>query len=102
MRYIDEHVGDRAPDGDGEGLRWGVESITAQLAELGIGIAPADRDRLFTRFFRSRQAQERSIQGVGLGLSITKSIVESHGGRIEVTSELDTGSVFRVRLPLGS
>ena len=41
MRYIDEHVGVRAPDGDGEGLRWGVESITAQLGELGIKIAPA-------------------------------------------------------------
>ena len=49
---------------------------------------PPDRDRLFTRFFRARHAEERSIQGVGLGLSITKSIVESHGGRIEVESEL--------------
>jgi len=85
-------------------VRLGIEGNRAELCvtDTGIGIAPADRDRLFTRFFRSRQAQERSIQGVGLGLSITKSIVESHGGRIEVTSELDTGSVFRVRLPLGS
>ena len=66
----------------------------------GIGIAAADRDRLFSRFFRARQAEERSIQGVGLGLSITKSIVESHGGRIEVESELGRGTVFRVRLPL--
>ncbi|ABL81443.1 MULTISPECIES: ATP-binding protein [unclassified Nocardioides] len=70
------------------------------VADTGIGIAAADRDRLFTRFFRARQAEERSIQGVGLGLSITKAIVESHGGRIEVESELGRGSVFRVRLPL--
>lgn len=76
--------------------------VELSVADTGIGIAAADRDRLFTRFFRSRQAEERSIQGVGLGLSITKSIVESHGGRIEVESELDAGSVFRVRLPLGS
>ncbi|WP_296607317.1 ATP-binding protein [Nocardioides sp.] len=83
-------------------VQLGIDGDRAELCvtDTGIGIAPADRDRLFTRFFRSRQAQERSIQGVGLGLSITKSIVESHGGRIEVTSELDTGSVFRVRLPL--
>lgn len=81
----------------------GVDGDRAELTvtDTGIGIAAADRDRLFTRFFRSRQAVEQSIQGVGLGLSITKSIVESHGGRIEVSSELDAGSVFRVRLPLG-
>ena len=71
------------------------------VADTGIGIGAVDRDRLFTRFFRSREAEERSIQGVGLGLSIAKSIVESHGGRIEVESELGAGSVFRVRLPMG-
>ncbi|CAI9407141.1 sensor histidine kinase [Nocardioides sp. T2.26MG-1] len=80
-----------------------IDATRAELsvADTGIGISAADRDRLFTRFFRTRQAEQRSIQGVGLGLSITKSIVESHGGRIEVESELDAGSVFRVRLPLG-
>ena len=80
-----------------------VDADRAELcvADTGIGIAAADRDRLFTRFFRTREAEERSIQGVGLGLSITKAIVESHGGRIEVESELGTGSAFRVRLPLG-
>jgi two-component system phosphate regulon sensor histidine kinase PhoR len=74
--------------------------VELSVADTGIGISAADRDRLFTRFFRARQAEERSIQGVGLGLSITKAIVESHGGRIEVESELGRGSEFRVRLPL--
>jgi signal transduction histidine kinase len=75
------------------------DRVELAVADNGVGIDPADRDRLFSRFFRSRQAEEQSIQGVGLGLSITKSIVESHGGRIEVESELGRGSVFRVRLP---
>jgi two-component system phosphate regulon sensor histidine kinase PhoR len=74
--------------------------VELSVADTGIGISASDRDRLFTRFFRSRQAEERSIQGVGLGLSITKAIVESHGGRIEVESELGQGSEFRVRLPI--
>jgi signal transduction histidine kinase len=71
-----------------------------EVRDSGIGISSADRDRLFTRFFRTRLAEERSIPGVGLGLSITKEIVESHGGRIEVESVLGAGSVFRVRLPV--
>ena len=77
-----------------------ADRIVLAVADDGIGISAADRDRLFTRFFRTRQAEERAIQGVGLGLSITKSIVEAHGGRIEVQSELGLGSEFRVRLPL--
>jgi signal transduction histidine kinase len=80
-----------------------VDGDRAELCveDTGVGIEARDRDHLFTRFYRTRHAEEQSIQGVGLGLSITKSIVESHGGRIEVESEVGRGSVFRVRLPLG-
>ncbi|WP_126688289.1 sensor histidine kinase [Nocardioides ferulae] len=74
--------------------------VELSVRDSGIGIAPADRKLLFQRFFRSREAEERSIQGVGLGLSIAKAIVEGHGGRIEVESELGRGSVFRIRLPI--
>ncbi len=76
------------------------DRVELAVSDTGIGISPPDLTRLFTRFFRARPAEERSIQGVGLGLSITKSIVESHGGRIEVDSDVGRGSVFRVRLPL--
>lgn len=72
------------------------------VSDTGVGIDAADRDRLFTRFFRARVASEREIQGVGLGLNITRSIVEGHGGRIEVESEPGQGSTFRVRLPVGA
>jgi signal transduction histidine kinase len=80
-------------------------SITHDRAELvvrdtGIGISRRDHEHVFSRFFRSRDAVQQSIQGIGLGLSITKAIVESHGGRIEVESEVGRGSTFRVRLPL--
>lgn len=73
--------------------------LELSFADTGIGIESSDRDLLFTRFFRSRRAEEQGIQGVGLGLAITKSIVESHGGRIEIDSEVGLGTTFRVRLP---
>jgi signal transduction histidine kinase len=70
------------------------------VSDTGIGIKEEDQAQLFTRFFRTREATLSAIQGVGLGLSITKSIVESHGGVIEVDSEPGRGSEFRVVLPL--
>ena len=70
------------------------------VVDTGIGISVGDRSHVFSRFFRTRLAAQRSIQGIGLGLSITKAIVDSHGGRIEVESEEGRGSTFRVRLPL--
>ncbi|MFC4783579.1 sensor histidine kinase [Nocardioides sp. MAHUQ-72] len=82
------------------GLGVDGDRLELVVADTGIGITAADRARLFTRFFRARHAEEQSIQGVGLGLSITRSIVEGHGGRIEVDSEVGRGSVFRVRIPL--
>lgn len=83
-------------------VRLSVDDDRAQLevVDSGIGISPRDRERLFTRFFRTPDAERRAVAGAGLGLSITKDIVESHGGRVEVESEPGRGSVFRVRLPL--
>lgn len=74
--------------------------VELDVSDTGIGIAPDDCARLFTRFFRTEDAARRAVAGAGLGLSITKDIVESHGGRILVESELGRGSTFRVRLPL--
>jgi two-component system phosphate regulon sensor histidine kinase PhoR len=74
--------------------------VDLRVADTGIGIAPDDCLRLFARFFRTEDAARRAVAGAGLGLSITKDIVESHGGRITVESEVGRGSVFRVLLPL--
>jgi two-component system phosphate regulon sensor histidine kinase PhoR len=73
--------------------------VELQVADTGIGIAPDDCERLFTRFFRTDDAARRAVAGAGLGLSITKDIVESHGGRVDVTSTVGQGSIFRVRMP---
>ncbi|WP_269320929.1 ATP-binding protein [Bacillus sp. UNC438CL73TsuS30] len=55
---------------------------------------------MFDRFYRADVSRARRTGGAGLGLSITKSIVEAHGGRIEVESKLGTGTIFSVFLPL--
>lgn len=70
------------------------------VRDTGIGIPADDQAKLFDRFFRSSVVHERAIQGSGLGLSIARSVVETHGGMIEVESGVGIGSTFRVRLPL--
>jgi signal transduction histidine kinase len=75
------------------------ELIRIEVSDTGIGIPDAERERLFQRFFRAQSALERQIQGTGLGLYISKAIVEAHGGRIGVNSEPGQGTTFVVELP---
>ena len=75
------------------------DEVVLVIEDTGIGIDGRELSRLFTRFFRTQDAETRAIQGVGLGLAITKSIVESHDGHIEVESVVGEGSTFRVVLP---
>lgn len=70
-----------------------------EVSDTGIGIPDEERERLFERFFRSQTALERQIQGTGLGLYISKAIVEAHGGRIGVHSTEGQGTTFMVELP---
>jgi signal transduction histidine kinase len=70
-----------------------------EVSDTGIGIPDEERDKLFERFFRSQTALERQIQGTGLGLYISKAIVEAHGGRIGVHSTEGMGTTFVVELP---
>jgi signal transduction histidine kinase len=72
------------------------------VSDTGIGIPEHERERLFERFFRSQTALERQIQGTGLGLYISKAIVDAHGGRIGVDSATGRGTTFVVELPLGA
>lgn len=81
------------------GLTLVDDRVELEVRDTGIGMSVRDCHQVFSRFFRSRRVTEQSIQGVGLGLSICKAIVESHGGRIDVESAEGVGSTFRVRLP---
>ncbi|AFY31205.1 cell wall metabolism sensor histidine kinase WalK [Calothrix sp. PCC 7507] len=69
--------------------------LTIEVADTGYGIAPEDQTTIFERFRQGRNKRS----GSGLGLHLSSRIVEAHGGKIEVTSELGRGSIFTVRLP---
>ncbi len=72
--------------------------VVFSVADSGPGIPPEDREHLFDSF---RQARDGDRRGVGLGLAITRGIVEAHGGRIRVESTLGAGSTFWFALPAG-
>ncbi len=70
------------------------------VQDTGVGISKSDEKKLFTKFFRSDNEYTKEVGGTGLGLCIVKEIVEKHGGEMEVESELNKGSEFRVIIPL--
>src|SRR4029079_17943222 len=75
------------------------DRVDISVSDQGIGIAPADLDRVFERFYRADQARSRATGGTGLGLAIVKHIATNHGGRVDVRSRVGGGSTFTLRLP---
>lgn len=73
--------------------------VRLQVKDSGMGMSPEDSARVFRRFFRTDTAREAAIPGAGLGLSITKAIVDGHGGDISCTSNPGKGSTFTLTLP---
>jgi signal transduction histidine kinase len=74
-------------------------SITWTVADTGIGIPPAERPRLFRRFYRASTALDRRIPGTGLGLVITRTIIERHHGTITLSDHAGPGTTFTIELP---
>jgi two-component system sensor histidine kinase SenX3 len=81
-----------------------VKALGGDLVELAVtdqghGIAAADQQRIFERFYRVDAARSRATGGTGLGLSIVKHVAANHGGEVTVWSEPGRGSTFTLRLP---
>ncbi|MDI3258050.1 MAG: ATP-binding protein [Kyrpidia sp.] len=76
-----------------------AREVTVEVADTGVGIPPEDRDRVFERFYRVDKARSRATGGTGLGLAIVKHVVQLHGGRLGVESEVGKGSRFFVHFP---
>ena len=79
-----------------------LDDAVLTVADTGPGISPEDQKHVFDRFFRADKARSRESGGNGLGLAICKSIVEAHGGTIQLQSELGSGTTFIVRVPRGT
>ena len=90
------------PEGGTVSLELNKQSRFAivSIRDTGIGISPEQLPYIFDRFWRADKARSRREGGTGLGLSIVKAIAQSHGGKITVTSNVNVGSCFQVKLPL--
>jgi len=81
-------------------LQTAGEWVAVAVEDTGHGIEPEHLPHLFERFYRTDWARAKDAGGTGLGLPIVKEIAEAHGGTISVTSQVDKGSVFTLRLPV--
>lgn len=90
-----------SPDGGAVTVRARTSEdwVQLQVQDTGMGISEEETSRIFTRFFRTQAARQAAIPGVGLGLSITKTIVERHGGAITCVSKPGAGTTFTMTLP---
>ena len=77
-----------------------TEAIEIGIQDFGMGLSEEDKKKVFSRFYRVDKARSRERGGNGLGLSIAKELIEGYNGKISVTSRLNQGSLFKVKLPI--
>jgi signal transduction histidine kinase len=107
VNLIDNAIKHSAPGGGvrisaglgGPQLSAGSDFLSLSVQDQGSGIPLGERERIFERFYRCGSELRRETQGVGIGLSIVKHIVDAHSGTIHVDSELGKGSTFTLVLP---
>lgn len=78
-----------------------IEDIEITIEDTGKGIPEAELDNIFNRFYQLHGSNKRTFDGTGIGLALTKELVELHHGKISVTSRLDCGTTFKVKLLMG-
>jgi signal transduction histidine kinase len=76
--------------------------VRLEVSDDGLGIAPADRERVFDRFVRLDPDRSRGGGGAGLGLAIVREIVAAHGGTVTIADGIGTGTCVTVQLPLAN
>ncbi len=74
--------------------------ISIEVTDTGIGINPAETEKIFEKFYRAKNVQDANITGSGMGLTLAREVIRLHGGDIVVRSEPDKGSSFTLMLPL--
>ncbi len=93
---LEGHITLRTAQAHVDGASW----ATVAVSDTGLGIAPAERDKLFERFYRGAASQMARVPGTGLGLAISQEIMALHHGQITCESTLGVGSTFTLWLPV--
>jgi len=81
-------------------IKAGIKKIEFQIQDSGLGIPQNQQNKIFTKFFRATNVLKIDIRGIGLGLYISKNIIEAHGGKIWFESKQDKGSTFYFTIPV--
>ena len=98
-RWLDNAV---KYSGDSQTGRVEVEgngAVAIRVRDSGYGIAPSERKAIFRKFARGAAALEHGVKGTGIGLATVKHIVDAHGGKVTVDSDVGRGSTFTIELP---